>query len=138
MLWGVLRTHDQLRLFKVHIFWENLQNLHCRFVLCRNGQIYGGDFVKILRPPSVGSNFKNCFWSAVAWEHAWSMIIKYIFSRRPGKQKTVKSSKIRSKATMPRHSFRVVAKNFSLPPGTSGQVGLLKLPIKWPYHNFIN
>ena len=27
---------------------------------------------------------------------------------------------------------------FSLPPGTSGQVGLLKLPIKWPYHNFIN
>ena len=54
------------------------------------------------------------------------------------KQKTVKSSQIRSKATMPRHSRRVVEFFFSLPPGTSGQVGLLKLPIKWPYHNFIN
>ena len=29
--------------------------------------------------PSVGSNFKKKFWSAVAWEHAWSMIIKQIF-----------------------------------------------------------
>ena len=49
---------------------------------------------------------------------------------RPGKQKTAISGQIRSKATMPRHSSRVVAKFFSLPPGTSGQVGLLKLPIK--------
>ena len=57
---------------------------------------------------------------------------------RPGKQKTVKSSQIRSKATMPRYSVRVVEKILTLPPGTSGQVGLLKLPIKWPYHNFIN
>ena len=57
---------------------------------------------------------------------------------RQNKQKTVKSRQIRSKATMPRHSCRVVEKFFSLPPGTSGQVGLLKLPIKWPYHNFIN
>ena len=24
-----------------------MQNLHCRFVLCSNGQIYGGDFAKI-------------------------------------------------------------------------------------------
>ena len=34
---------------KVHIFWEGykiLQNLHRRFVLCSNGQIYGGDFAK--------------------------------------------------------------------------------------------
>ena len=34
---------------KVHIFWEGqkfLQNLHHRFVLCINGQIYGGDFSK--------------------------------------------------------------------------------------------
>ena len=34
---------------KVHIFWEGpkiLQNLHLRFVLCSNGQIYGGDFAK--------------------------------------------------------------------------------------------
>ena len=30
--------------------------------------------------PSVGSNFKKNFCSAVAWEHAWSMIIKQIFS----------------------------------------------------------
>ena len=38
---------------KVHIFWEGhkfLQNLHRRFVLCSNGQIYGGDFRKILWP----------------------------------------------------------------------------------------
>ena len=34
---------------KVHIFWEGhkiLRNLHRRFVLCSNGQIYGGDFAK--------------------------------------------------------------------------------------------
>ena len=34
---------------KLHIFWEGhkfLQNLHRRFVLCSNGQIYGGDFAK--------------------------------------------------------------------------------------------
>ena len=47
-----------------------------------------------------------------------------------GKQKTVKSHQIRSKATLCRHSCMVVAKKFSLPPGTSGQVGLLKSPIK--------
>ena len=34
---------------------------------------------KLFRP-SVGSNFKKKIWSAVAWEHAWSMIIKWIFS----------------------------------------------------------
>ena len=34
---------------KVHIFWEDhniLRNLHRRFVLCSNGQIYDGDFAK--------------------------------------------------------------------------------------------
>ena len=34
---------------KVHIFLEGhkiLRNLHLRFVLCSNGQIYGGDFAK--------------------------------------------------------------------------------------------
>ena len=34
---------------KVHIFWEGhkiLWNLHRRFVLCCNGQIYGGYFAK--------------------------------------------------------------------------------------------
>ena len=55
-----------------------------------------------------------------------------------GKQKTANSGQIRSKATTPQHSCRGVEIFFSLPPGTSGQVGLLKLPIKWPYHNFIN
>ena len=49
---------------------------------------------------------------------------------RPGKQKTAISGQIRSKATMPRHGSRVVEKIFSLPLGTSGKVGLLKLPIK--------
>ena len=54
------------------------------------------------------------------------------------KQKTAISGQIRSNATMPQHSSRAVEKIFSIPSGTSGQVGLLKLPIKWPYHNFIN
>ena len=34
---------------RVHIFWEGhkcLRNLHLRFVLCSNSQIYGGDFWK--------------------------------------------------------------------------------------------
>ena len=48
----------------------------------------------------------------------------------PRKQKTLKSSQIRSKATMPQHSCRVVAKKFSLLPGALGQVGLLKLTNK--------
>ena len=47
-----------------------------------------------------------------------------------GKQKTANSGQIRSKATMPRHGSRVIDFFFSLPLGTSGQVGLLKLPIK--------
>ena len=36
---------------KVHIFWEGhmfLRNLHLRFVLCSNGQIYSGDFAKFV------------------------------------------------------------------------------------------
>ena len=35
---------------KVHIFWELhkfLRNIHRRFVLCSNGQIYVGDFKTI-------------------------------------------------------------------------------------------
>ena len=38
------------RYIKVHIFWEGhqfLRNLHCRFVLCSNGQIYSWDFAKL-------------------------------------------------------------------------------------------
>ena len=54
-----------------------------------------------------------------------------------GKQKTVKSRQIRSKATLCRYSPMVDAIFFSLPPGTSGQVGLLKSPIKSPYHKII-
>ena len=42
-----------------------------------------------------------------------------------GKQKTVKSRQIRSKATLCRYSPMVDAKKNSLPPGTSGHVGLL-------------
>ena len=30
--------------------------------------------------PSVGSKFKIFFWSAAAWEHAWSMILKPFFT----------------------------------------------------------
>ena len=39
----------KILLIKVHIFWEGLKvlrNLHHKFVLCSNGQIYGGYFVK--------------------------------------------------------------------------------------------
>ena len=76
---------------------------------------------------SLVNDTKTFFWS-----HAQSGL------HSDGKQKTAISGQIRSNATMPRHSSRVVEKKNSLPPGTSGQVGLLKLPIKWPYHNFIN
>ena len=44
--WGRLIASSSI---KVHIFWEGykfLQNLHRRFVICSNGQIYGGDFSK--------------------------------------------------------------------------------------------
>ena len=45
---------------------------------------------------------------------------------RQDKQKTVKSRQIMSKPTTCRHSCMVVKKFLILPPGTSGQVGLLK------------
>ena len=47
---------------KVHIFWEGhnfLQNLHRRFVLFSNGQIYGGDFEKKIVAFSEYMNFKS-------------------------------------------------------------------------------
>ena len=43
--------NKQWKKVKVHIFWEGhkiLRNLHHRFVLCSNGQIYGGDFAKFV------------------------------------------------------------------------------------------
>ena len=43
--------------------------------------------------PSVGSNFKKKFCSAVAREHAWSMIIKQIFSPMHTVGSTVTESK---------------------------------------------
>ena len=45
----VFTRHKCFSLYKVHIFWEGqkiLRNLHSRFVLCSNGQIYSGDFAK--------------------------------------------------------------------------------------------
>jgi hypothetical protein len=54
-----------------------------------------------------------------------------------GKQKTVKSRQIRSKATLCSDSLMVDTKKFYLPPGTSGQLGLLKSPIKRPNHKTI-
>ena len=42
-------SHSSKIYIKVHIFWEGhkfLQNLHHRFVVCSNGQIYAGDFAK--------------------------------------------------------------------------------------------
>jgi len=46
---------------KVHIFWEGhkiLWNLHPRFVLCRNSQIYSGD-LEIFLAFSEYMNFKK-------------------------------------------------------------------------------
>ena len=57
---------------------------------------------------------------------------------RQNKQKTVKSRQIMSKPTTCRHSCMVVKFFLILPPGSSGQVGLLKLPTKSQYHKFIN
>ena len=40
-----LKVESEKGSIKVHIFWEGhkiLRNLHCRFVLCRASQIYGG------------------------------------------------------------------------------------------------
>ena len=58
--------------------------------------------------------------------------------QKSGKQKTVDSPQIRSKPTVCWHSQMV--RNFfsTLPPGTSGHLGLLKLSIKSTYLNFIN
>ena len=42
---------DNTYLKFIYIFWEGhkfLRNLHCRFVLCSNGQIYGGDFANFV------------------------------------------------------------------------------------------
>ncbi len=48
--WNPVEIHDQKNVtYKVHIFSEGhnfLWNLHHRFVLCSNGQIYGGHFAK--------------------------------------------------------------------------------------------
>ena len=44
-----MQVINNLFYIKVHIFWEghkNLRNLHCKFALCSNGQIYRGDFAK--------------------------------------------------------------------------------------------
>ena len=44
-----LQSRNNPHLCKVHIFWEGhkiFRNLHCRFVLCSDGQIYSGDFAK--------------------------------------------------------------------------------------------
>ena len=60
----------------------------------------------------------------VFFSHAHSGLQNY------GKQKTVKSHQIRSKATLCRHSPMVGTNFFSLPPGTSGQVGLIEITNK--------
>ena len=46
-MWQIVHNLDTSVFSKVHIFWEGHQflwNLHRRFVLCSNGQIYSGDF----------------------------------------------------------------------------------------------
>ena len=45
ILWNLYEIYST----KVHMFWEGLKflrNIHCRILLCSNGQIYGGGFAK--------------------------------------------------------------------------------------------
>ena len=77
------------------------------------------NFISMFLGTCLVNDYKTIFFS-----HAHSGL------QSDGKQKTVKSGEIRSKATLCRYSPMVDANFFSLPPGTSGQVGLLKLPIK--------
>ena len=45
----LLKRNMNGRFIKVHIFWDGhkfLQNLHRRFVLCSNGQIYSREYAK--------------------------------------------------------------------------------------------
>ena len=47
---------------KVHKFWEDhkfLQNLHRRFVLCSNGQIYSEDFTKFCGLLRIYEHYQN-------------------------------------------------------------------------------
>ena len=63
----------RLRYVKVHIFWDGhkfLWNLHRRFVLCSNCQMYGGDFATFcgllriydLYLPRTDLSFDRCNW----------------------------------------------------------------------------
>ena len=49
LIFFVLSNLTESHYIKVHLFWEGhefLRNIHCRFVLCSNGQIHDGDFAK--------------------------------------------------------------------------------------------
>ena len=76
---------------KVHIFWEGhkiLRNLHRRFVLCSNGQIYGGCFAKmcgLLRIYELYYNVALHFWS---WARAFMLFLYLLFFPLPGKYRT--------------------------------------------------
>ena len=53
---------------KVHAFWEGhkfLRNLHRRFVLCSNGQIYDGDFAKFCGLLRIYELYKFTVWLLV-------------------------------------------------------------------------
>ena len=64
----------RLRYVKVHIFWDGhkfLWNLHRRFVLCSNCQIYGGDFADfcgLLRIYELYYRFV-IFRKSLLWKH---------------------------------------------------------------------
>ena len=64
-----------MMVLKVHIFWEShkfLQNLHHRFVLCSNGQIYGGDFAKFCGLLRIYELYK------LFSRHSWYIAIAHI------------------------------------------------------------
>ena len=87
------------------------------------GPLWGGVSKKIFIRMFLGTFLTNAYLT-IFFSHAHSRL------QKSGKQKTVKSRQIRSKPTMCRYSPMVGIKFLTSPPGTSGQVGLLKSPIK--------
>ena len=65
---------------KVHIFWEDhkfLRNLHRKFVLCSNGQIYGRDFAKFCGLLRIYELYPDIFLSEI-----WVSLLLNFFTHK--------------------------------------------------------
>ena len=80
-----LKLHNSGHFGKVHIFSEGhkiLRNLHLRFVLCSNGQIYSGNFAKFC---SLLSKKWTLIWLHTCnlhWSHSAEILSKRAFTSR--------------------------------------------------------